>query len=45
MNMSIVEMEKHLKALRLHGMIATLETRIIQANQGASFTELKFHRF
>lgn len=35
MNMSLAEMEKHLKTLRLHGMIATLETRIIQANQGA----------
>jgi len=40
MNMSIAEMEKHLKALRLHGMIPTLNTRIIQANQGASFTEV-----
>ncbi len=40
MNMSLAEMEKHLKAIRLHGMIATLDTRIIQANQGASFTEV-----
>jgi hypothetical protein len=40
MNMSLAEMEKHLKALRLHGVIATLNTRIIQANQGASFTEV-----
>jgi hypothetical protein len=40
MNMSLTEMEKHLKALRLHGMIATLDTRIIQANQGSSFTEV-----
>ncbi len=40
MNMSLAEMEKHLKTLRLHGMIATLETRIVQANQGASFTEV-----
>lgn len=40
MNMSLAEMEKHLKALRLHGMIATLDTRIIQANQGASFTDV-----
>ena len=40
MNMSIAEIEKHLKALRLHGMIATLQSRIIQANQGASFTEV-----
>jgi DNA replication protein DnaC len=37
--MSIAEIEKHLKSLRLHGMLATLETRVIQANQGASFTE------
>jgi DNA replication protein DnaC len=40
MNMSIAEIEKHLKALRLHGMIATLESRIVQANQGTSFTEV-----
>lgn len=40
MNMSIAEIEKHLKALRLHGMIATLESRIVQANQGNSFTEV-----
>jgi DNA replication protein DnaC len=40
MNMSPAEMEKHLKALRLHGMIATLDTRIVQANQGASFAEV-----
>lgn len=32
MNMSLAEIEKHLKALRLHGMIATLQSRIIQAN-------------
>ena len=40
MNMSIVEIEKSLKTLRLNGMIATLENRIIQANQGTSFTEV-----
>ena len=40
MNMSIAEIEKSLKTLRLSGMIATLESRIIQANQGASFTEV-----
>jgi len=40
MHMSPAEMEKHLKALRLHGMIATLDTRIVQANQGGSFTEV-----
>jgi DNA replication protein DnaC len=39
MTMSPAEIERHLKTLRLHGMIATLQTRIIQANQGASFTE------
>jgi len=40
MNMSIAEIEKSLKTLCLSGMIATLESRIIQANQGASFTEV-----
>lgn len=40
MNMSPAEMEKHLKALRLNGMIATLDTRMVQANQGASFPEV-----
>ena len=40
MNMSLVEIEKHLKTLRLHGMNATLETRIIQANQGDSFVDV-----
>jgi DNA replication protein DnaC len=40
MNMSLAEIERHLKTLRLNGMIATLESRIIQANQGASFTEV-----
>jgi DNA replication protein DnaC len=40
MNMSIVEIERSLKTLRLNGMIATLENRIIQANQGTSFTEV-----
>lgn len=39
MNMSIAEIERSLKTLRLNGMIATLESRIIQANQGTSFTE------
>jgi len=38
--MSPAELERHLKTLRLHGMIATLETRIIQANQGAAFVEV-----
>jgi DNA replication protein DnaC len=40
MNMSLAEIERHLKTLRLHGMIATLQSRLIQANQGASFTEM-----
>jgi hypothetical protein len=34
MSMSMVEIEKQLKALRLHGMLATLESRTLQANQG-----------
>jgi len=40
MNMSIAEIERSLKTLRLNGMIATLQSRIIQANQGTSFTEV-----
>jgi len=40
MNMPLAEIERHLKTLRLNGMIATLDTRIIQANQDASFTEV-----
>ena len=39
MDMSLAEIERHLKTLRLHGMNATLQTRLIQANQGASFVE------
>ncbi len=39
MNMILSEIEKHLKALRLHGMNSTLQTRLAQANQGDSFTE------
>ena len=38
--MSPAELEKHLKTLRLHGMITTLDTRIIQANQGTGFVEV-----
>ena len=34
MSMSMVEIEKQLKALRLYGMLATLESRTLQANQG-----------
>jgi len=40
MNMSIAEIERHLKTLRLHGMITAVESRIVQANQGTSFTEV-----
>jgi len=40
MEMPLVEMEKHLKMLRLHGMSATLQTRFIQANQGGSFADV-----
>jgi DNA replication protein DnaC len=40
MNMSLAEIERHLNTLRLHGMNATLQTRIIQANQGACFVEV-----
>jgi len=32
--MSMVEIEKQLKTLRLEGMLATLESRALQANQG-----------
>ena len=40
MNMSLAEIERHLKTLRLHGMNATLQTRLIQANQGDCFVEV-----
>lgn len=40
MSMSVVEMEKNLKLLRLHGMHATLQTRGLQASQGGSFMEV-----
>ena len=40
MNMPVAEIERHLKSLRLHGMNTTLQTRLIQANQGASFLEV-----
>ena len=40
MNMALPEIEKHLKALRLHGMNSTLSTRITQANQGDCFIEV-----
>ena len=40
MDMSLAEMQKNLRTLRLHGMNATLETRLVQANQGACFAEV-----
>jgi len=40
MDMSLAEIDRHLKTLRLHGMNTTLETRLVQANQGASFLEV-----
>jgi hypothetical protein len=40
MDMQLAEMQKNLKMLRLHGMNATLQTRLIQANQGAAFAEV-----
>jgi len=40
MDMPLAEIQRHLGTLRLHGMNATLETRLIQANQGASFPEV-----
>lgn len=40
MSMSVVEMEKNLKLLHLHGMHATLQTRGLQASQGGSFMEV-----
>lgn len=33
MSMTMVEIEKHMKALRLSGMLATLESRALQASQ------------
>jgi DNA replication protein DnaC len=40
MDMSLAEIQRHLKTLRLHGMNATLQTRLVQANTGASFVEV-----
>ncbi len=40
MDMTLAEIQRHLGTLRLHGMNATLETRLVQANQGASFAEV-----
>ncbi|MCP4627014.1 MAG: ATP-binding protein [bacterium] len=40
MSMTMIEIEKQLKALKLSGMLATLESRLLQANQGnAAFVE------
>lgn len=40
MEMTLAEIQRRLGTLRLHGMNATLETRLVQANQGASFVEV-----
>ena len=40
MEIPLAELNRNLKTVRLHGMIATLETRLVQANQGASFAEV-----
>lgn len=40
MEIPLAELQRNLKAIRLHGMSATLETRLIQASQGASFAEV-----
>ncbi len=40
MEIPLAELQRNLKTVRLHGMSATLETRLVQANQGASFVEV-----
>jgi len=40
MEIPLAELQRNLKAIRLHGMSATLETRLVQASQGASFAEV-----
>lgn len=40
MEIPLAELQRNLKAIRLHGMSATLETRLVQANQGASFADV-----
>ncbi len=35
MEMPLAELQRNLKTVRLHGMSATLETRLVQADQGA----------
>jgi DNA replication protein DnaC len=40
MEIPLAELQRNLKTIRLHGMSATLETRLIQANQGTSFLDV-----
>lgn len=40
MNKSMVEIEKNLQSLRLHGMRSTLETRSLESAQGSSFLDV-----
>jgi DNA replication protein DnaC len=40
MEIPLAELQRNLKMIRVHGMNATLETRLVQANQGASFAEV-----
>lgn len=40
MEMPLAELQRNLKAVRLHGMSATLETRLVQSNQGTAFAEV-----
>ncbi len=40
MEIPLAELQRNLRTVRLHGMSATLDTRVIQANQGASFAEV-----
>jgi DNA replication protein DnaC len=40
MDIPLAELQGHLRRLRLHGMNESLEPRMIQANQGASFIEV-----
>ena len=42
MEIPLAELQRNLNTVRLHGMSATLETRLVQANQGASFAEVVF---
>ena len=40
MEIPLAELQRNLRTVRLHGMSATLDTRLIQANHGASFAEV-----